>query len=177
MTMTFSEMLHTRRSCRRFEDREIPARVLEGLIADTLTAPSSKNMRTTRLAVVTDPEKLEKMSRMRSSGSAFLRDVPMAIMIMADTTKTDLWVENCAISATTLQYAAQSVGLASCWVHVNGRQHDETDPAAGSAEEYLREFLPIPEDYKVLCVIALGYPIEPAKPHNPREDGDKVFYY
>ncbi|MDR2885227.1 MAG: nitroreductase family protein [Rikenellaceae bacterium] len=173
--MTFIEMLAARRSHRTFQPRPVEREKIDALLRATLTAPSSKNCRSTRLAVIEDKEKLAKIALMRNSGSGFVKDAPAAILVMGDAADTDLWVDNCAISATTLQYAAESLGLGTCWVHVNGRPHDTHDPAAGTAEEWLRTFLPIPAGWHVLCAVVVGYPANELKPHTPKDDADKVF--
>lgn len=174
--MEFLEMLQERRSCRKFDGRPIERALIDKLLAATLTAPSSKNCRSSRFAVVEDRALLEKMARMRSRGSQLLAEAPLAIVVMGDPALTDLWVDNGAISAITLQYAAQSEGLGSCWVHVNGRPHNDDDPAQGTAEEYLNTFLEVPQEWRILCIVALGHPAEPPKPHAPRDDSDKVLF-
>ena len=76
---------------------------------------------------------------------------------------TDLWRENAAITATALLFAATDAGLASCWVHVNGRPCLKDQPDGAQAEDYLREFLPVPAEHGILCAVALGYSdFEPA---------------
>ncbi len=176
MADTFIEMLQRRRSCRRFRPSAVEREKIDLLLRATLTAPSSKNCRSTRLAVIEDREMLEKISLMRSSGSAFVKDAPLAVVVMGDPALTDLWLDNCAISATTLQYAAESEGLGSCWVHVNERPHNEHHPEEGSAEEYLHTFLTVPRHFRILCVVALGYPAEEPRPRVVHDDADKVFF-
>lgn len=122
-----------------------------------LTAPSSRNTRSTRLWVVSDGRQLEIISQMRDYGSGFVKDAPAAILVMGDRTKTDLWVDNCAITATILQVAAVDEGLASCWVHVNDRPVKREEPEGEKADDFLRRELGIPEHYGILCAIALGY--------------------
>ncbi len=175
--MTFIEMLHRRRSCRRFAARGVEKEKIETLLRAALAAPSSKNCHSTRFAAIENREMLERISTMRTTGAAFVKDAPLAVAVMADASLTDLWQENCAISAITLQYAAESEGLGSCWVHVNGRPHREDDPLGGSAEAYLHTFLPIPEGYRVLCFVVMGYPAEEARPRAERDDSDKIFYF
>ena len=100
------------------------------------------------------------ISEMRDRGSAFVKDAPAVIVVLGDETKTDLWVDNCAISATFLQLAATSLGLGSCWVHVNARPRVSGDPASGTAEEYIRNLLGLKDGMRVLCVVAVGYPAD-----------------
>ena len=174
--MTFSELVRHRRSCRKFTDEAIAPETLRILLSDALTAPSSKNIRSTHFMVISDPETLQRISEMRDFGSAFVKDAKMAIIIMGDTQATDLWRENCAISATILQLSAESQGLGSCWVHVHGRPRRHEMPEGEQAEEYLAHLLEIPETFGILCVVALGYPAEPPRPHRERDDSDKIIY-
>ncbi len=174
--MTLTDILKKRRSVRRFEARPVPRDIVEGLLKLALGAPSSKNTRSTRFMVVESPETLERISRMRDFGSAFLAQAPCAVIVAGDTTVTDLWVDNAAISATILQLAAEEAGLGSCWVHINGRPQRREEPEGATAEEWLREFLPIPADWKPLCIVALGYPADIPKPHAERDDTDKIIW-
>ena len=155
--MEFKQILAKRRSTRKFLP-ETPSRdVLTDIVRDALTAPSSRNMHTTRFLIVDDKATLEKMASLRDYGASFLSEATAAIVVMGDTTKTDLWRENCAISATMLQLSIVEHGLASCWVHVGGRPRLQNEPEGEMAEDYLRSFLNIPEECKIECVIALGY--------------------
>lgn len=184
--MTLTEILKARRSVRKFAPKPVVRETVEGLLRLALTAPSSKNARSTRFMVVDDPETLARISAMRDFGSAFISGVPCGVLVMGDGSATDLWLDNAAISATILQLAATDQGLASCWVHVNGRPRWSREPEGGwpvppsnldeTATEYLRGFLPIPEDWNPLCFIALGYPTEPTRPHGEKDDGDKILW-
>ena len=174
--MTLTDILKKRRSVRKFETRPVPHDVIEGVLTLTLTAPSSKNTRSTRFMVIDTPETLERISQMRDFGSSFLAGVPCAVIVAGDTSATDLWLDNAAISATILQLAAEEAGLGSCWVHINGRPQKRDEPLGPTAGEYLREFLPLPADWNPLCVVALGYPADTPKPHHERDDTDKTIW-
>ena len=172
--MKFSELAAKRRSIRKFTTEKISQEIIDSLISTTLTAPSSKNTRSTRLAVSDDKLILAKIAAMRSSGSAFVKDAPLVFFIMADDSLTDLWRENCAISATFLQLAAEDLGLGSCWVHVNGRPYSNDEPEGKTAEDYLRHEIPALAPYRILCVVAVGYPAAEPRPHETRDDSDKI---
>jgi nitroreductase len=173
--MTVTEALIKRRSTRKFDGRAVPHEVLQRLLELTLTAPSSKNSRSSRFMVVDKPELLAQIAEMRDFGSAFLADAPCGVLVLGDTA-TDLWVDNAAISATVLQLAAEEAGLASCWVHVNGRPRKVAEPAGDNAADYLRTFLPIPERWSPLCFVALGYAANPHKPHMLQADEERVIW-
>lgn len=155
--MELKEVLVQRRSIRRFIDRHIPQESVERLLNVALAAPSSHNSRSTRLLVVDDTTVIARMAKMRDSGSEFLAHAPLAIVVLGDTSKTDLWEVNAAIAATLIQLTAVDEGLASCWVQIARRPRVKAEPDGEQAADYLRTFLPIPNDCEPLCVIALGY--------------------
>ena len=155
--MELKQILATRRSTRKFLDIQVERETLQRIVDMTLTAPSSRNSRSTRLWVVTDKEQLQTISEMRDYGAAFVKNAPAAILVMGDKQQSDLWLDNCAISATTLQLAVVDEGLASCWVHVNDRPVKKDEPEGEKADTFLRSRLGIPEHYGILCAVALGY--------------------
>lgn len=159
--MEFSEVIQKRHSVRKYSDQPVDREIIDTIIAIAETAPSSKNTHSSAFMVVEDNDTLAAIAEMRDRGSAFVKDAAAAIVVMGDTSKTDIWVENASISATFIQLAATALDLGSCWVHVRERQRSKNDPSRGTAEEYLRGLLGIKEEYKVLCVIALGYEAVP----------------
>lgn len=111
--------------------------------------------------VVDDPALVARMADMRDYGSAFMKGAPLAIVVLGDTTKSDLWRENAAISATILQLACVDEGLASCWVHIDGRPRRKDEPGGETAAGYLRSFLPIPADANPYAPSRRGIPTSP----------------
>lgn len=155
--MEYIELINERHSVRRFNGEPVERAIIDEMIEEARLAPSSKNCKSTGYMIVEDPSLLEAISEMRDRGSAFVKNAAAAIIVLGDTSKSDIWVENCAISSTYLMLSAVEHGLGSCWVHVRERLHDSTDPSKGNAEDYLRELLGIKDNMSVLCVIALGY--------------------
>jgi nitroreductase len=155
--MEFSKVIAARHSVRQFQDKAVDREIVDAILDQTQTAPSSKNSRSSAFVVVDDKDMLEALSEMRTYGSALLKGAACAVVVLGDTTKTDLWIENAAISATYIQLCATNLGLGSCWVHVNGRLRDHKDPSKGLAEDYVRDLLGLKEAFKPLCIVALGY--------------------
>lgn len=155
--MDFKELVGKRRSIRKFSERAVPREVVDRMLAEALSAPSARNTRTTRFLVVDDPALVARMAVMRDYGSGFLKGAPLAIVVLGDTSVSDLWRENASIAATILQLACVDEGLGSCWVHIHGRPRRKDDPEGEKASDYLRTFLPIPEGCEPLCAIAVGY--------------------
>ena len=158
--MDFLEVIEKRHSVRKYSDKPVDKEILDAIIRVAQTAPSSRNSKSSAFMIVEDKDTLKALSQMRDYGSALISGAQAAIVVMGDETKTDLWVDNCAISATFIQLAVTAMDLASCWVHCNGRKrvHGEADSAM--AEDYVRELLGVKDGYRIYCVIAIGYPQE-----------------
>lgn len=155
--MEFREVIAARHSVRKFTDEPVDRALIDEMIDDALLAPSSKNSKSTGFMIIEDRSTLEAISRMRDRGAGLLAGAAAAIVVLGDTEKTDLWVDNASISATYLLLSAADKGLGACWVHVNGRPLVSSDPSQGTAEDYIRELLGIKDNMRPLCVVALGY--------------------
>jgi nitroreductase len=154
-------VIRKRRSIRKFKADPVEPEKVDMLVEAGLRAPSSRGMQPWEFVVVTDKDLLEKLSRARTHGSAFLENAPLAVVVCADPDKSDVWVEDCSLAAILMQLAAESLGLGSCWIQVRNRLHDDTL----TAEDYIVEILQIPKGQKVEAIIAAGYPDEEKSPH------------
>ena len=91
----------------------------------------------------------------------------LGVVVCADSTKSDVWVEDCSVASILLQMAAQSLGLGSCWIQIRNRTFDDKT----TSEEHVRSVLRMPGHIRVESIIALGYPAEEKEPI-PFEDLD-----
>lgn len=155
--MDFKEVIEKRHSVRDYSGEAVPRFLLDEIVEDAMTAPSSKNCKSSGFMILEDPDLIAAVGQMRDGGSHFLGKAPAAIVVLGDTSKTDLWVVNSSISATFIQLSAVAHGLGTCWVQVLGRDRTLPDGSKQMAEDYLRGLLGIKEGYSVLCVIAVGY--------------------
>jgi len=170
---TFFELLKNRRSIRKFTAQAVEPEKIEFLLKAALMAPSSKRGMPWHFVVVTEAELLQKLSEARKYGTQFLAAAPLAIVVLADTSKTDVWVEDATVAATYIQLAAQSIGLGSCWAQARTREHAE----GLSVEAYIRNLLNIPKNFAVENMIGIGYQDERKKPHDEAALAfDKVSY-
>ncbi|HIJ97113.1 MAG TPA: NAD(P)H-dependent dehydrogenase/reductase [Desulfuromonadales bacterium] len=165
------ELLRKRRSIRKYLTTSVDQKSLDILIESLLLAPSSRNNKPGNFVVVENRELLEKLSQAKEHGSAFLKGAPLGIVVCADTTKSDVWVEDCAIASILLQVTAESLGLGSCWIQIRKRAHDSQK----SAEEYIKELLDLPEKFRVVSIISIGHPDEIKTPHQSNDlDCNKI---
>jgi nitroreductase len=150
------EMLRKRRSIRRFEPRAISIEIRRTLEEALLRSPTSRNRRPWRFVFVDDRQTLVQLSDCKPHSSEFVSEAPLVVVIAANEAECDVWIEDCSIAAITLQYAAQNLGLGSCWVQVRLRGHD----GEAGAEAHVRNCLGIPAEYRVGAMVALGHPAE-----------------
>lgn len=174
--MELKNILNSRRSVRKFSPVKVEREKLERIAQMALQAPSSRNTRSTRLVIVEQKEILEKLSTMRDYGAAFMKDAAAAILVVGDKEASDLWLDNCVITATILQLAVVDEGLASCWVHVNDRPCLKAEPEGAKADDYVRELLDLPARYGILCAVALGYSDFQPAPLPPYEGEERIMW-
>lgn len=159
----FNTLILNRRSIRRYADRALSADDVKLILEAGLLAPTSKNSHPWHFIVVDDKDMLQRMSEVRTMGAGPVARCAMAVVVAADTTLSDVWVEDCSIAASYMQLQAAALGLGSCWIQIRGRYGVDNVPA----EEQLQEMLGIPEHVNVECIITLGYKDEERKPLDP----------
>lgn len=161
METTLLSLLRKRRSIRRFTNQPVESVKIDLLIESAVRAPTSRGRNPWEFIVVTDPRLLTQLAAAKEHGSAFLAGAPLAIVVAADTTKSDVWIEDCSIAAMVIQLTAENIGLGSCWVQIRGRSHDPDC----SSEEYLKPLLDLPASHSIECILGIGYPGEEKAGH------------
>ncbi len=150
------ELIRNRRSIRKYTTQAIEPEKIELLQEAMLRSPSSKNSNTWEFIFVDQPEIIQQLATAKPHGSQFLAGAPLAVVVVADNSHNEIWIEDCSIASIFLQMTAQSLGLGSCWVQIRGREHDENQTAG----EYVQNLLSIPKQYQVLSVVGVGYPAQ-----------------
>jgi nitroreductase len=157
----FMSLIRKRRSIRKFLDKPVEKEKLDLLVEAGLRAPSSRGINPWHFVVVSDRKMLARLSQAREHGSAFLKNASVAIVVCADASKSDVWVEDASIAAIMIHLAAESLDLGSCWVQIRERMHD----ARKTSEMYVGEALGLPRQLKVESIVGIGYPDEKKAPH------------
>ena len=150
-------MIEKRKSVRKYSDRTVEREILDAIVKVAQTAPSSRNSKSSAFMIIEDRDTLDALSQMRDYGASPLKNAQAAIVVMGDTSKTDLWVDNCAISATFIQLAVTAMDLVSCWIHINGRPVLKDNPDGAQAQDYVSDLLGIKDGLKPYCAVAIGY--------------------
>lgn len=162
--MTFFELARRRRSVRLYSESPVREEDLDRILKAGLLAPSSRNIRPVELIAVRDRDTLEALSRCKTAGSAMLAGASCAVVVLGDTLRSDVWIEDASIVMTYMQLQAVDLGIGSCWVQCRLRSGGDA-----TCEEKIRALLKIPAHYAVEAVLSLGMP---AQIPEPAEDPD-----
>ncbi len=157
--MSFLEVISSRRSVRRYEDKEIPKDVLDQIVEAGRQSHSAANKQPYRFVIVTDFEIKQKMSGMFSR---FLKNAPLIIAGCANPKAllTGKWAKiDTTIALENMVLAAWSLGIGSCWI-------------GSFKEQKIKELLKIPRDWKVVALVTFGYPAEKPKPRKKKKKND-----
>ena len=166
--MEFSELIRVRRSHRKFTSQPVERQKVEAILKAGLLAPSGKSVYPCEFIVVDEPDMLAKIAHAKARGAALVEGAPLAVVVVADTSKSDVWVEDASIATTLIMLEAENQGLGACWVQMRLRGTDD----GVAATENLRKLLNLSSEHEVLAVVAIGYKAE-EKP--ARTDGDLKF--
>ncbi|MBO5975088.1 MAG: nitroreductase family protein [Paludibacteraceae bacterium] len=165
---TFHYLAKNRRSIRKYLEKSIEKEKIDQILQTALMSPASKRTNGWEFIVVENKEMLKKLSECREFGSKLVADAPLAIVIVADPSKSDVWYEDASIASTFIQLQAEDLGLGSCWVQVHNREKNDKE----TAEDYVKNLLAIPQNLRVLNMVAIGYKNEDRKPY----DEEKLQY-
>lgn len=157
---SFLDLLKKRRSCRRFVQQPVDENKVCELMKAALMSPSGHRINPWEFIMVEDKETLRLLSMSKAQGAALLEGAALAVVVIGDTDKTDVWIEDCSIASIFMQLTAEELGLGSCWVQIRNR----FDADGISADENIKRLLLIPDNYAVLSVIAIGYKERESKP-------------
>ena len=153
--------IRKRRSIRKFTDTPVEVQKIDIIIEAALRAPSSMGRDPWEFIIVDDKGLLERLSKAKPHGSAFLKGAALGILVCADTAKSDVWIEDTSIACTHIYLAAESLGLGACWIQLRKRNYSE-DMTSG---QYAASLLNVPENMEVLSIIAIGNPAEEKQAH------------
>ena len=154
------ELLKQRRTSRVFTGELIDKETVCNLMRAVLMSPSGRRINPWEFVLVEDKAMLKALSQSKEHGAGLLAGAAMAVVVLGDTTKTDVWIEDCSIATIIMQLAAEEYGLGSCWVQMRLRK----DADGNLAEDNVRALLGIPAHYAVLSIVALGHKAREAQP-------------
>ncbi len=152
--MDVMDAIRTRKSVRSYHDRPVDDAALARVMEAARLAPSARNDQEWRFVAVRDPE----MRRRIAVDAARQPFIAEAAVVLACCAETDGRVMRCgqasypidvAIAMDHLSLAAAAEGLGTCWI--------------GSFDEAMvKDLLGIPVGVRVVQLMPLGWPADPA---------------
>lgn len=161
--MSLVDVILSRRSIRQYDDKDIPKDVLDKILEAGRQSPSAANRQPYQFVVVTESEIKKELSGLVSG---FLKNAPVVIVGCANTKAllTGKWaVIDTTIALENMVLAAWSLGVGSCWI-------------GAFNEQKVKNALQIPEKWKVVALISLGYPAENPESRKKKEKS-KLFSF
>ena len=142
--MNVFEAIEKRRSIRSYESTPVPEEKLEKILEAARLAPSASNVQPRHFIVVTDKERRDALAA--GMFARFLKQSPVVIVACGDEKKSPKWYPiDVAIAVENMVLAATGEGLGTCWI-------------GSFNENKVRDALRIPENLRVVVLLAVGYP-------------------
>jgi nitroreductase len=149
----FHLLIQTRRSIRKFEQKEVPLTTLMQICDDGRFAPSPHNLQPWEFIVIHDGEIRNKVFGHLEwlGGTPEIDEAPVAYIVLLMPRKYDKdWSCLASLGACcqNILLSAWFCGIGSCWIGSVQNQKE------------LRKILMIPERLNIFSIVALGYPAE-----------------
>lgn len=159
--MDVVEAIEKRRSIRVYQNKPLPEEKLRKILEAARLAPSARNLQSYKFIVVKDP-KLRKRLAKEATRHSFIGDAP--VIIIGVSLDPDYVMSggvpahpvDIAIALDHMTLVAVEEGLGTCWI-------------GGFYQDQVKQILSIPEKYKVVALLPVGYPAESPrkKPRKP----------
>ena len=157
--MSVLDVILNRRSIRKYDDKDIPQDVLETIMEAGRQSPSAANRQPYHFIVVTNSEIKKDLPGLVSR---FIKNAPVVIVGCANPKAllTAKWASvDTTIALENMVLAASSLGIGSCWI-------------GAFNEQKVKDKLQIPESWKIVALLSLGYPAENPGPRKKKERSD-----
>ncbi len=176
--MELMEVIKSRRSIRRYEEKDVPDEVLNQLFEAVMWTPSWANTQCWELIVVKDRDTKEKLQETISKGNPATKAMVSAPVVIAlcgklesagyyhgqVTTKFGDWfMFDLGLATQNLCLTAHNLGLGT--VIVGLFDHDRA-----------KEILAVSPGYELVVLIPLGYPAKEPRAPKRREPGEFVHF-
>ena len=145
------DLLHRRKATRAIADRPLEDEKLDVILEAARLSASCANTQPWRFLVLTEPEPLEKGREALARGNYWAKTAPVLIFGLS---KPDL---GCVI-AKVREYYKFGLGLAAQNILLQATELDlVARPMAGFSPSKVRAAFGIPDEYRVVVAIAIGY--------------------
>lgn len=161
--MDLFQAIKQRQSVRAYSDKKIKKEDLEKIVDSGRLAPTARGKEPWKFIVVGEKKILEKIGNFAENG-AFIKKAAAGIVVVSKDTK--YYLEDGSAATENILLAATALGIGSCWI-------------AGDKKPYapkILSLLGVPQDYKLVSIISLGYPEEKTKPRLKKSVSQVIHY-
>ena len=160
--------LKERRSCRKFQTRQVTQEDLDAILEAGTYAPTGMNRQAPVIVVIQDPATIAEVSRLNAAVMGADTDpfygAPTLLVVLADP-QVRTWLHDGALVMGNLMNAAHAIGVGSCYIF---RAKEVFETPEGKA---LLAKWGVPESYIGVGNCILGYPEEGGtRPVSPRKE-------
>ena len=146
--MDVIEAIRHRRSIRKYKSDPVEEDKLNKILEAGRWAPSASNKQAWHFIVVRDDAMRKKLADVHTYGR-FMAESPVVIVVLGDTTRHERYhLADPHNAVQNMLLAAYSLGLATCWMGVRDTPF----------ESAFRDLLEVPEKFRIICSVSLGYP-------------------
>ena len=155
-----------RRTIRQYEDKAVPAELIEQIVEAGLYAPSSMGKQNSKIVVITDKELIHELSVVNNEiggwaeGNDPFYGAPVVLLVLGYTGLGKQKYDG-SVVMENLMLAAHSLGLGSCWVQARMRTAADGMPSG----DYVRRVLDAPEGLSLEAMLVVGSICEHPAPH------------
>ena len=171
--MELIELMRNRRSVRLFTDETVPQEKIEKVLQAALMSASGRSIRPWEFVVVQDKEEILKLSECRPGVNKTIAGSNVAVVVVADEEKSGIWIEDCSIAMANMYLMAEEQGVGGVWIHCRERE----TPDGGSTEEYVKNLLGVPANFRVLAMFCFGVPAVHSAPYELDQLNTKKVHY
>ena len=159
------DLIEKRRSIRAYTHDSVSDTDVKTLLEAAMAAPSAHNTQPWEFIVVRR-EDLRQQLAGTHQWSDMCAAAPVVFVVCGHARHSDHWVEDTSAATENLLLAVTGLDLGAVWIGIYPRTQHEAQ---------VREVLGIPDEVRVLCLVAVGHPAETKPPHT-KYDERKVHY-
>ncbi len=175
---TLMDIIKRRHSVRGYQSRPVEKEKIEAVVEAARLAPSASNAQPWRFIAVTDRDTRRELVEKGLGGVVPNRWAETAPVIVVGCAKLNVLTHRLAEAAKGVHYhqidlgiamehmalRATEIGLGSCWI-------------GWFKERPIKKILDIPRPWKVISLLALGYPAQDEPPQKDRLPLDEILFF
>jgi len=162
--MVIKEILN-RRSVREYKPDPIPDQYLIEIIKAGQFAPTARHNQAVEFIIVKNQETKDEIFGI--VGQDFVKEAPVLIISVTDTTKTNCPVQDLSVASENMFLQATTFGLGTVWKALKP-EFEEV--------EKIKKLLGIPKQYTAINIIPVGYPKNKSESHTDKDFDNKKIH-